>query len=75
MDADDHIADMLKIGRDDVRRVLERVVGGISEKFWKENHINTESADDEIEDAETVKRFDNADFDSGTGQKDIEMDM
>ena len=40
--SDQSMFQMLQVGREDAKRVLDRVVGGIAEKFYVDNHITNQ---------------------------------
>ena len=76
VETDKYMSSMMAIVASDKKRILDRVVGGVSQNFWKENHIggsegivgqvNTMS---DSEDLNAVGEVDNVDPES------LELDM
>jgi len=64
---------VIGIGKEDGKRLLDRVVGGISEKFWKENHIENNSA--VVESNDNVEVGGGIIDEEGLEAGDVDLDM
>ena len=68
--------DMMRFGSAESKRVLDRIVGSVSEAFWKENHISVdESSDEEEEETQEGEAMPDVDVLHNIDLDNIEMDM